>query len=442
MKKFQLLILLLSLSITSAFSQTRIIRGTIVDKLSNEPLSFASIAIKNSSNGTFSNDEGLFELKVKEENTSIQISYIGYKDYEFVVDAKEDVYNVFLEAYEVELEEVVVRPHEAIYYIKKAIENHPNTITSEAFETRSFFSERSSLVNDKDDSYKMDEAVFISYFPDYSIDTLAAENRLVLHEYSEKGEFESILLENKKIAKREAKDKKRREKKAKKEKRPDTGIVGIDTLSTEAKDEVLGDSDNVNIEFGDMLGGPASILRNSQKILDNVFFKKEKLKKFRYSFAPATTYQGRALMAIDFYNKKKVEFVLYKGTIYLDHETLAIVSVDYTAKVKLPFYVNALLKAAGGFKLNSISADTRTRNQTIEGLVYPKQSRVNIQIELEQEDRIENIAIKQILNIDEINITNPNPIPEDQKFDSDLEMADQIFNLENLSWDDVGKVEY
>lgn len=448
MKKLLLLVSFLCLALSTIFSQSRTIRGTIVDQVSSEPLSFASIAIKNTSNGTFSNDEGIFELKVKDENAVIQISYIGYEDQEFEVTDDQDVYNIFLKAYEVQLDEVVVRPHDALYYIKEAIANHPNTITSEPFEMRSFFSERSSLKNDKDDSYKLDEAVFISYFPNYSIDTLEADNRVVLHEFTEKGEFESILEENKRINRRAYKEQKKREKLAKKGKLPEkeeieeTGIVGIDTLSMEEKEEVLGDSDNVNIEFGDMLGGPSSILKNTQDILDNPFFDLDKLKKFKFSFAPATSYQGRTLMAIDFYNKRKVEFSFFEGTIYLDHETLAIVSIDYTAKVKIPFYITALLKTAAGFKINEISYDARIRNQTIDGLIYPKQTRIKILIQLEQEKRLEDIVLKQVLNIDDINVTDAKPILKDQIFDSNLDMSEQIFNLEALKWEDVNKVEY
>lgn len=448
MKKLLFLVSFLCLALSTIFSQTRTIRGTIVDKVSSDPLSFASIAIKNTSNGTFSNDEGIFELKVKNENAVIQISYIGYEDQEFEVTDDQDVYNIFLKAFEVQLDEVVVRPHDALYYIKEAIANHPNTITSEPFEMRSFFSERSSLKNDKDDSYKLDEAVFISYFPNYSIDTLEADNRVVLHEFTEKGEFESILEENKRINRRAYKEQKKRAKLAKKGKLPEkeeieeTGIVGIDTLSVEEKEEVLGDSDNVNIEFGDMLGGPSSILKNTQDILDNPFFDLDKLKKFKFSYAPATSYQGRTLMAIDFYNKRKVEFSFFKGTIYLDHETLAIVSIDYTAKVKIPFYITALLKAAAGFKINKISYDARIRNQTINGLIYPKQSRVKILVQLEQEKRLEDIVLKQVLNIDDINVTDAKPILKEQVFDSNLDMSEQIFNLEELKWEDVNKVEY
>jgi len=440
MKKSLLLIVVICLTVSALFSQTRTIRGTIIDKVSSEPLSFASIAIKNTSNGTFSNDEGIFELKVKEANAVIQISYIGYKDYEFPIEDDQEVYNIFLEAYEVQLDEVVVRPHEAIYYIKKAIENHPNTITANAFETRSFYSEKSSLVNDKSDSYKMDEAVFVSYFPDFSIDTIESQNRLVLHEFTEQGEFESILLENRKLNKRIAKAEKREAKRKAKQKAED--VPAKDTLTTKDDDDLLEDSDNVDVNIGDMLGGPSYLLGKTQDILSSAFFKTDKLKKFRYSFAPNTTYEGRTLMAIDFYNKKKIEFTYYKGTIYLDYETLAIVSVDFTATAKIPFYINALIKGIAGFKLNKVFYDARIRNQTIDGKIYPKQSRVKVQIDLESDKRVENIAVRSVLNVEDINLTNPKPINPEHIFDSDLEMGDQIFNLENLKWEDVGKVEY
>ena len=63
----------------SASAQSGIVRGKVIDKVTNEPVGFASIAIEGTTLGTISDIDGKFEIKdVPSGLYNIQASFIGY----------------------------------------------------------------------------------------------------------------------------------------------------------------------------------------------------------------------------------------------------------------------------------------------------------------------------------------------------------------------------
>jgi len=201
-----ILLFFLLLPLTGFAQQT--IKGKVIDSTSEEPLSYTSIAVPNSSTGTMTNAIGEFELQLKEGQSEIQISYIGYLDTIVRINAVERYYEVELKAYEYQLSEIIVRPLSPLEYIKEALAKHPDLIATEPFTTRSFFAAKSSVENNNSDSYKLDEAIFNTYFSDYANDTLKEASQLLLHRPTVVGDFTSILEENKRLNKKKKKEKK------------------------------------------------------------------------------------------------------------------------------------------------------------------------------------------------------------------------------------------
>ncbi len=75
----------------SLVSQT-VIKGELLDAENGEPLIGASIVVKETTNGTVTDYDGKFELKVKSDLPAILIfSYIGYTDVEKEVNSTEDL---------------------------------------------------------------------------------------------------------------------------------------------------------------------------------------------------------------------------------------------------------------------------------------------------------------------------------------------------------------
>ncbi|MBN1159374.1 MAG: carboxypeptidase-like regulatory domain-containing protein [Bacteroidales bacterium] len=103
----------------------RLIKGLVIDARNRKPLSFANIFLLNKSIGTISNASGRFELKLKtyEDDDTIGISFIGYKMYKAplaTVDTATLI--VRLSSEMVHIDEVIVKPMDPIYILTKAIE--------------------------------------------------------------------------------------------------------------------------------------------------------------------------------------------------------------------------------------------------------------------------------------------------------------------------------
>jgi len=86
------------------------IQGYILDKQTNDPLTYATVGALGFQYGCYADTLGLFTLYYKNENDSLKISYLGYKDiYTTVHNIKNDT-KIFLEPNPALLKEVVVTP--------------------------------------------------------------------------------------------------------------------------------------------------------------------------------------------------------------------------------------------------------------------------------------------------------------------------------------------
>lgn len=103
-KLFLLMMLLLTYS--SSFAQTGEVTGTIIDANDKSTIPGASILIKGTVTGTTSDINGVFRLSVK-PNTTLVISFVGYKTQEVVVQPNTNI-EVILNFEVTALEELVV----------------------------------------------------------------------------------------------------------------------------------------------------------------------------------------------------------------------------------------------------------------------------------------------------------------------------------------------
>ncbi|UXP33821.1 TonB-dependent receptor [Reichenbachiella agarivorans] len=86
MKK-TLTILLLSLIGFGAYSQEIVVRGLITEGVSGEPLPGATVLIEGTTQGTISDVNGEFTLRLLPGSKSILVKYLGYKDFTTTIDA-------------------------------------------------------------------------------------------------------------------------------------------------------------------------------------------------------------------------------------------------------------------------------------------------------------------------------------------------------------------
>jgi hypothetical protein len=95
------------------FSQTGIIKGSLVDATNNEPILFANILVLDTDIGTTTDEEGNFKLEVEPGVYNIRFSYVGYKDqilYEVAAkSSRPTTLEVQMESTQLTIEEVVVK---------------------------------------------------------------------------------------------------------------------------------------------------------------------------------------------------------------------------------------------------------------------------------------------------------------------------------------------
>jgi TonB-dependent starch-binding outer membrane protein SusC len=105
--KAPLLFLTFLLSVSMAFSQQRIISGTVTDASDGSTLPGVSVLVKGTTRGTTTDINGLYSLPVIETDKILVFSFIGKIAQEFPI-GKSVVMNVSLESANVSLDEVVV----------------------------------------------------------------------------------------------------------------------------------------------------------------------------------------------------------------------------------------------------------------------------------------------------------------------------------------------
>jgi hypothetical protein len=84
--KYNLLFICFILAVGSAFAQTKV-SGYVFDE-SNEPVAYANIIFKNSSEGTITNEEGRFYLESDNTWETLIVSFVGYETIEITLDKK------------------------------------------------------------------------------------------------------------------------------------------------------------------------------------------------------------------------------------------------------------------------------------------------------------------------------------------------------------------
>jgi CarboxypepD_reg-like domain len=144
-----------------------ILKGVVISSTTAEPVSFATIALDNSSLNTLTNEKGQFKFRIPAENKNqrLKITHVGYKPVSLVV--KEDsLYIIRLGEQATELNEVVVKKINALELLKKAIAKVPENYSIPAYRLGGFY----RMTGQKEKKIiDLSEAVYNVYYENFSI---------------------------------------------------------------------------------------------------------------------------------------------------------------------------------------------------------------------------------------------------------------------------------
>src|ERR1700749_4226091 len=111
MKRFLLLTLIILIALSpKASAQQFVLSGRITDQ-KNSPISFVAVYIKNSTYGTTSNADGVYEFKLTPGTYAIVYRYVGYQERieKVTITNHNEQHNVQMEDEVFKLREVVIK---------------------------------------------------------------------------------------------------------------------------------------------------------------------------------------------------------------------------------------------------------------------------------------------------------------------------------------------
>jgi hypothetical protein len=129
-----------------------------------------------------------------------------------------------------------------------------------------------------------------------------------------------------------------------------------------------------------MLGGPENVMSLDPIRNPDFFLDKKFLKKTSFSYAGQVNVDGRAVVVID-YKQKKYESVKSQGKLYIDLASDALLAMDFTGVVVIPSYVLPLLFLKG-LSISNPTFSMRIEYQYLEGKFYPKQANVIVNVDM------------------------------------------------------------
>ena len=90
-------------------AQQRTIKGVVVDSISNDPISYASIYMIDSKTNIIANEKGEFELSIPKQNTRANVSSVGYHKKSLLINTYDScLLTIKMRQEEMMLEEVIV----------------------------------------------------------------------------------------------------------------------------------------------------------------------------------------------------------------------------------------------------------------------------------------------------------------------------------------------
>lgn len=265
------------------------IQARVFDKSEKKPVPYANVVLKGRNLGTITNIDGNFTFKIPAGciNDSIVVSFIGYKSVSRNVSTFENDEIIYMEPVSVELSEVVVKHYEPTALIKMALGRISDNYSSTPEMQIGFYRETSKQNNDY---IVISEAVLkifkAAYDKNYRNDQVSVyKNR--------KSPF----------------------------------VKSMDTVLYKLQGGIY------NSLMIDLAKHPASFI--SEDYFDT----------YDYKFEGVTPYGDGAVYVIAFDQKPHVPYPLYKGKIYIDRESLAIVKAEFgISPIGLDYATSVLVK--------------------------------------------------------------------------------------------------
>jgi hypothetical protein len=362
-----------------------VLRGRIVDSANEEPLSFASISVAGKSIGTVANDNGDFIIKLSESiiNDSLVFSYNGYQaEYMKIADIKEKQLLIKLKEIILNINPVIVKNISALDIVEE-------------------------MTNKVVDNYSDENVMCTAYYRE----TTTENDRLL-------SICEAVLDVAKSPYRSQLKDDQARIFKGRKN----------SNVDRKAK---------LKYKFE---GGVYNCLRLD--IVKDIasFLSYESFNQYEYKYVRKVSNNNREMYVIEFDQKEDVDLPLYKGTLYIDDQSKALVSARFSISPRgIKYARNSLIKKTPRkYQVRPLSADYQVNYKFYNGKWYLDYVRGELRVKAKSDRFLFNSTFNSVaeLVITEIDTTNkrrfrwneiakPNDAMTDYVPDNDIDFWNQ-----------------
>lgn len=311
------------------------IRGKVVDAETNAPLVFATVTVRESNVGIVTNIDGEFTLKVSPSATTLEVSFLGYKNRLIEISSLKEnggKNTIEMESAPIPIKEIVVKPVDPEAIVEKAIskisvnyESVPNLMT--AFYRETIRKNRTYI--------SIGEAVVEIFKAPYASDT----------------RFDGARL-----------------------------YKGRKSSDVEKMDTVL----------FKLQGGPVSVLqldivKNTESVLT-----KDAMEYYDYSISGVIEIDSKPHYIIDFIQRPSVEQPLFMGSLFIDMETFAITEAEFGFNLSNKEAAASIFirKKPLGMKIYPEIAEYRTKFRAQDGVLHFIYSRAEVKFKVDWQKKL------------------------------------------------------
>jgi len=255
------------------------IKGKVIDSNNKKSISFVSVGVLNSTVGIIANENGRFQIKIPNtcRDSVLYVAHIGYVNFTIPIkQIEENQLNIELDENVVSIQEVIIRNNDPYLLIRSAIKNRSINYPQETQFVNAFYRE---AVQKGDKLLSLSEALI----------------------KIQKSPYKSTILN----------DKIKLEKSRK--------IINADITDTVF----------LKLQDGMYTSMQLDIVRHFFE-----FFDEENMQYYKYRTVDIVSYNNKAAHVIVFKPKENTLNTFYKGKIYIETETYAIIGAEFEVDFK------------------------------------------------------------------------------------------------------------
>ncbi|MBN2520101.1 MAG: carboxypeptidase-like regulatory domain-containing protein [Bacteroidales bacterium] len=255
------------------------INGQVIEWTTKNPIPYAHVYLTNSNARTISNGNGEFILNIvnPKDDDTLMVSYIGYRNFSILLKYLDSINTLIeLKPETYLIKQVIIKPVNAVEIIQMSIKNINHNYDNKPSNLLAFFRETNRLNNQY---ISISEAVVGIYKSNYAIDYNSDQIKIIKGRKNQN--FEPLD-------------------------EYDFKVVG-------------GLYNNLKLD----------IVKDKASFIDP-----ESMSKYQYEYEKMVTYKGRNTYVISFDQKDGIDELLYKGLLYIDELSYAIVSAEFQISPK------------------------------------------------------------------------------------------------------------